>query len=633
MLGIKRLDMFMLRQFLPLFAMTFLICTFIVLMQFMWLHLQDLVGKGVGAAVLGELFFYASLTMVPMALPLAVLLASLMTFGNIGESLELTAMKAGGISLFRVMRPLIVLMVFVAIGAFFFQNDVLPMAQPRMWTILKSIRQKTPELDITEGEFNYQLPNINIYVENKNRQTGVLHDVMIYDTRQGFERSRVIMADSATLEMSADNSRLYIDLFNGELFENLREGSGSRSVRDQLYRRELFDHKMITVAFDVNLEMMDNNDMASLYIGKNVSALRHSIDSINAGIDSVGAVYGRELATARLIGIDYDSIPAELRAPDAHAVKVFDSDSLRNSMTSSARRRYIQSARMSIEQKRMQYMARSYQMADQLKVLRRHGIELHRKFTLSLACLVFFFIGAPLGAIIRKGGLGTPLVISVFLFIFYYIIDNTGNRMAKDGSVYVWHGMWLSSAVLLPLGIFVTYKAVHDSAVFNLDSYLRIWRTLFGRSVRSLQVKEVVIEDFSAERATLMLDELNAACGSFLAAYPKVCGYGAYWGGGIASAAVTALSAELEHTVSYLSNCSSQLVLDKVSSLPLLENMRIMHPVPGLIANLCKWFAPVGLPVWLLSLPWQRRLLRRVAAIRTIIPEIQTVLNHGQYKA
>ncbi len=630
MLGIKRLDMFMLRQFLPLFAMTFLICTFIVLMQFMWMHLQDLVGKGVGAGVLGELFFYAALTMVPMALPLAVLLASLMTFGNIGESLELTAMKAGGISLFRVMRPLIVLMVFVAIGAFFFQNDVLPMAQPRMWTILKSIRQKTPELDITEGEFNYQLPNINIYVERKNRQTGVLHEVMIYDTRQGFERSRVIMADSATLEMSADNSRLYLDLFNGELFENLREGSGSRSVRDQLYRRELFDHKMITVAFDVNLEMMDNNDMASLYIGKDVSALRHSIDSINANIDSVGAVYGRELATTRLIGLDYDSIPADMRAPGAHAVKVFDSDSLRNSMGVSAKRRYIRSARMSIEQKRLQYMARSYQMADQLKVLRRHGIELHRKFTLSLACLVFFFIGAPLGAIIRKGGLGTPLVISVFLFIFYYIIDNTGNRMAKEGSVYVWHGMWLSSAVLLPLGIFVTYKAVHDSSVFNLDSYLRIWRMLFGRNVRSLQVKEVVIEDFSPVQADRMLAGLDATCGAFLAAYPRVCGYGAYWRGGIASAAVTALSADLEHTVSYLSNCRSQRVLDKVSSLPVLENLRIIHPAPGLIARLCKWVVPVGGAVWLLSLPWQRRLLRRVAAIRKLIPEIQTVLQqHG----
>ncbi|MDE6166480.1 MAG: LptF/LptG family permease, partial [Muribaculaceae bacterium] len=192
MIQFKKLDRFILWQFLPLFAMTFLICTFIVLMQFLWLHLQDLVGKGVGIGVLSELFFYAALSMVPMALPLAVLLASLMTFGNLGESFELTALKAGGISLFRVMKPLIVLMVFVAIGAFFFQNNVLPVAQTKMWTLLKSVRQKTPELDIVEGEFNYQLPNINIYVEEKNRESGMLYGVMIYDFRQGFDRSRVI---------------------------------------------------------------------------------------------------------------------------------------------------------------------------------------------------------------------------------------------------------------------------------------------------------------------------------------------------------------------------------------------------------------------------------------------------------
>ena len=202
MIQFKKLDRFILWQFLPLFAMTFLICTFIVLMQFLWLHLQDLVGKGVGIGVLSELFFYAALSMVPMALPLAVLLASLMTFGNLGESFELTALKAGGISLFRVMKPLIVLMVFVAIGAFFFQNNVLPVAQTKMWTLLKSVRQKTPELDIVEGEFNYQLPNINIYVEEKNRESGMLYGVMIYDFRQGFDRSRVILADSATLRLS-----------------------------------------------------------------------------------------------------------------------------------------------------------------------------------------------------------------------------------------------------------------------------------------------------------------------------------------------------------------------------------------------------------------------------------------------
>lgn len=633
MLGVKRLDIFMLQRFLPLFAMTFLICTFIVLLQFLWLHLQDLVGKGLGPGVLGELFFYAALSMVPMALPLAVLLASLMTFGNLGESLELTALKAGGVSLFRVMRPLIVLMVFVAIGAFFFQNNVLPLAQTKMWTILKSVRQKTPELDIAEGEFNYQLPNINIYVEAKNRDTGVLHDVMIYDMRQGFERSRVIMADSATLRTAPDKTHMYLNLFNGELFENMREGSGSvaNAARSQLYRRELFDHKMIAVAFDMNLEMIDENDVRATYAGKNVSQLTHAIDSMSMRIDSVGRQTGSEITRKVLIGVAYDSIPAAERRAGAVARRVFDPDSLRHTMGVNSRRRYIQSARSALQAKQLQYFNQATIMADQQKVLRRTGIELHRRFTLSLACLVFFFVGAPLGAIIRKGGLGTPLIISVLLFIFYYIIDNTGFRLARDGQIAVWFGTWLSSGVLLPLGIFVTYKAVHDSAVFNSDSYVRLWRTLLGKNVRHLAVKEVVIEDFIPERAATMLEELDDYCLTFSRRYPRPCGYMRYWRGGIASTDVTALNAAVEHTVSYLSNSRSQKVLDKTSAIPILENFRILHPAPGRWSTLCKWVFPIGLLVWGTSLPWQQRLIGRVGQIRKTIPEITTVLQHEQH--
>lgn len=576
----------MLRQFLPLFAMTFLICTFIVLMQFLWLHLQDLVGKGVGMGVLAELFFYAALSMVPMALPLAVLLASLMTFGNLGESMELTALKAGGISLFRVMTPLIILMVFISIGAFFFQNNVLPIAQTKMWTLLKSVRQKSPELEIAEGEFNYQLPNINIYVESKNRETGMLYSVMIYDFRQGFDRSRVIQADSATLSTSPDKTHMILDLHHGELFENLREGQGGmNSGRNSLYRSEQFSKKLITVDFDMNLEMIDENDVRNTYAGKNVAQLRHSVDSLQHTVDSIGTSYGDRLASHSFVDVNPKHIPEKEMAADARPQLTLDLDSMSRTLPAEQRRNIISAAAANLNRWRWDFQSNYHFLDSQQELLRRHMIELHRRFTLSLACLVFFFIGAPLGAIIRKGGIGTPLVISVFLFIFYYIIDNFGYRLARDGKVPVVEGVWLSSAVLLPLGIFVTYKAVKDSAVFNADNYMRLLRAITGKNLRALAVKEVVIEDFDPDTACERLEQVRLAAANF--------------------AGVAAFNAVLEPAVSYLSNSRSQRVIDKLNELPVIER---------------RYASP----------PLRFRLTSRLKKINTLIPEIQAILQHEQ---
>jgi lipopolysaccharide export system permease protein len=623
MFQFKRLDRFMLQSFMPLFVMTFLICTFIVLMQFLWMHLNDLVGKGLGMDVLGELFFYAALSMVPMALPLAVLLASLMTFGNLGESFELTALKAGGISLFRVMRPLIYLMIFVAVGAFFFQNNVLPVSQSRMWTLLKSMREKTPELDIVEGEFNYQLSNINIFVSQKNRETGVMYDVVIYDLQNGFERSRVILADSATLVMTPDRTHLKLSMHTGELFENLREASGSYAAKGQLYRREQFKMKEILVPFDANFTRKDDSDMRSLYIGKNVAQLSHSIDSINAHLDSIGNSYGRELATQEHFALrnvnkaHSDSLAAAVTAKA-------NIDSIFSTLDRSDHRRYLNNARMDADRQRMDFIGRSLYMNDENQILRRHGIELFKKFTLSLACIIFFFIGAPLGAIIRKGGLGTPLVISVFLFIFYYIIDNTGMKMAKDGKVAVWEGVWLSSAVLLPLGIFVTYKAVHDSAVFNPDVYKNLWRQLMNKEQRTLTAKEVVIEEVEPQRATAMLAELQGLCADFLTTYPaRRQSYVAYWRGGYSSDAVRAIIAQLEWTVSYLSNTRRPDVLAAANKFPVAHNFRILHPAPhSKWSTAFCWFVPLGIPAWAVGVYWQRKFRRKVVKITEIIPTV-----------
>lgn len=522
---IKRLYRFMLRSFLPLFLMTFFICLFIVLMQFLWRYIDDLVGKGLEMHVIGELFFYAALTMVPMALPLAILLASLMTFGNLGERFELTAMKASGISLMKVMRPLIVFIALVAIGAFFFQNYVLPVAQAKMWTLLYSVRQKSPELEIPEGVFYDQIPGYNFYVEEKDRESGTLFDMMIYDVSRGFENARIILADSGHLKLADDKEHLFLQLHSGEQFENLRENSAGGNSQNQPYRRESFKLKEILLKFDANFNRMDESGMRNQYVGKNISQLRATIDSVTLRVDSIGAGYARDIKER-----DYMRVPYwRERVVDGNRVKMkqqpvameapLDMDSLfykeRPAMVAS----YLSQALLKAQRVKQDYEFKSYAMDADRETIRRHGIEMQKKFTLSFACLIFFFIGAPLGAIIRKGGLGTPLVISVILFIIYYIIDNTGYKMARDGKLEVWMGMWLSSAILLPLGVFFTYKAMKDSAVFDLDAYKNVVRRLTGKLKRELEVKEFTMQEVDPEVAVGLLRKLQEACNRLRDAY------------------------------------------------------------------------------------------------------------------
>ena len=520
MFRVKRLYTFMLQSFLPLFTMTFFICLFIVMMQFLWRFVGDIVGKGLSMSVIGELFFYAALTMVPMALPLAVLLASLMTFGNLGEKFELTALKASGISLFKIMKPLIILMILIAIGAFFFQNNVLPVAQTKMWTLMFSVRQKTPEVEIPEKSFYDQIPNINLYVDHKNPETGMLYGMILYDLTRGMDNSRVILADSGSLSFTEDKKHLFLHLYDGEMFENLRDNAMGVTTSGYMpFRREQFDDKQIYMAFDANFNRMDEDGVRSQYVGQNITELRHSIDSIGTRVDSIGSVYAGEILSAPMMGLSQTLSRREgdstvtYRRPEVAMAVPLDLDSVFNAPSASYAKTYLNQALNKARRQKMDYEYRSLSLAQEAKIMRLHVIEMQKKFTLSFACIIFFFIGAPLGAIIKKGGLGTPLVISVLLFIVYFIIDNSGYKMARDGKLEVIQGMWLSSAVLLPLGIFFTYKAVGDSAVFNVDAYRNFFNRLIGRVPRRhLELKEVVMRDVVPEDATAMLAELDAEC-------------------------------------------------------------------------------------------------------------------------
>ena len=424
MLGVKRLYWFVLKSFVPLFCMTFFICLFIVLMQFLWRYIDELVGKGLTIDLIGELFFYAALSMVPMALPLAILLASLMTFGNLGEHFELTAMKASGVSLLKVMSPLIVLMGIIAVGAFFFQNNVLPIAQTKMYTLLFSVRQKSPELEIPEGVFYDQIPGYNFFVDHKDRLSGTLYEIMIYDMSKGFDNAGIILADSGKLVMTEDKSHLFLKLWEGESFDNLKEAGSS--MKNVPYRRESFHDKSILLEFDANFNRLDEEGMRNQYVGKNITELQATIDSVGRMVDSMGVSYSRTIMEAPRMGVssvnyrpDESGRLVEAPVPDVALSKPLNVDSLLTGPNSAARVNYVSQALNKAKNMKQEYEVRSLVMKEELKTIRRHDIELQKKFTLSFACIIFFFIGAPLGAIIRKGGIGMPLVISVILLSIF----------------------------------------------------------------------------------------------------------------------------------------------------------------------------------------------------------------------
>lgn len=486
---IKKIDLYMLKNFLGLFLMTFLICIFILLMQFVWMHVKDLVGKGVEISVLAEFFVYAVITVVPLGLPLAILLASLMSFGNLGERFELTAMKSAGVSLFRIMRPLTVSIVFISIGAFFFSNYVLPISQVKLWTLIFSLRQKSPEMEIPEGEFYDGISGYNIYVRHKDYQAGVLYDMMIYDYSEGFQNARVMMADSGRVLFTADKKYLILALYSGESFENLDQSQQrATGTRDKIpYRRETFADKTILIDFSTEFERFDESVLADQHVSKNVGELLHSIDSVEVLAHLRSRQQSAEIIATKYLGRERIS-HHQITVVEQSEVGAYHVDSLFNQLSAHSKMMVYQNAVDAAKQHADMVSYNSLMLDEYKRYVRKHEVELHRKFTLAFACLIFFFIGAPLGAIIRKGGLGAPVVISVVLFIIYYIIDNTGYKMAREALWPCWAGMWLSSFVLLPIGVFLTYKAATDSALFNPEAW-KIMATNAWNKIHPLFIK------------------------------------------------------------------------------------------------------------------------------------------------
>ena len=494
MFRIKKLDIFIAKQFGLLFLAAFVICQFVLMMQFLWRYVDELIGKGLSMEILAQFFWYMGIMLMPQAFPLAILLSSLIAFGNLGESSELTAIKAAGISLMQAMRSLIVITVTIACISFYFQEVIGPRAFISFQHLLISMKQTNPEVEIPEGIFYDGIPNANLYVQKKDLDRGVLYGIMIYRMNGSYEDAAVILADSGRMQPTAEKKHLLLTLYSGEWFENMRQSNISVNANVP-YRRETFSTKQILLDFDSGFNMTEMGGISADARSKGLSRIVHDLDSIREFNDSVGHQNYREAKMLTFLRPDLSNSDSTKVAKDVTGrSELFDS--LYAAQSAEQKQRIVTQAMNDVQTTitNMDYKAEWAYWLNREE--RMHMMEAINKFTLSLSCIIFFFIGAPLGAIIRKGGLGVPVIISVIVFIVFYILDNTGMRMARIDEWTVWFGKLLGTAVLSPIAIFFTYKANKDSTVFNIDQYKTIMMRLLGlRTKRSISSKEVIIEE------------------------------------------------------------------------------------------------------------------------------------------
>ncbi len=636
---IKRLYGYILTTFIPLFLMTFAICLFLVLMQFLWKYVEDMVGKGLGLDVIGEMFFYAALNLIPMALPLAILLASLMVFGNMGENLELLAIKSAGIPLLRIMKPLIILIFFISVGAFFFQNNAIPKIQTKFYSLLISIRQASPELDVPESVFYKEIEGYNLYVERKDQKTGMLYDVLIYDVASGFNNMAVIVCDSAEMSSTEDKTMLIFTMYSGQQFQNFKQGAGSRRQVDFVpYARENFDVKTMMIPYDANFNRMGEEviegSSTSNYVSKNLSELGASIDSMTMIMDSVNTV-DRKLMKNYYYLTFRNSYPSErkdslIAAAIPADVIVPRPDTLLQSKELQEQSNILQSAFSKAENNSNEFLFKSLNKTTTQKTINRHWVEWHRKFTIPFTCLIFFFIGAPLGSIVRKGGLGTPIVISVVLFIIYYIVDNVGYKMTRDGVWEHWFGMWFSSFILLPIGVFLTHKAMNDSVIMNADTYREFFKKLFFvRDKRKYPLKSVIIDRPDYSEIVDSLSGLSEDIDRYLATYSRVS-YKAYWIKNGYERELHAIKSSMEIILNQLSNSRRLEELSLAEAFPVLITAIRPFKANSILAKISMYLFPVGIILRLLSVPFETRNRNDLKEIQRLSKEMIGVIQNAQ---
>lgn len=613
---IKKIDIFVFKAYSLLFVGTFFICLFIFMMQFMWRYVDELIGKGLTLDVLAHFFYYAGLTLIPMSLPLAILLASLITFGNLGERFELLSMKAAGIPLIRILQPIIIFNILLCIGSFYFQNVTGPEAQKKFYTLIYSMKQKSPELEIPEGIFYSEIPGYNIFVEKKGKENGMLYGVMIYSTTDGYEDAQIVLADSAELKTTADEKHLMLTMYAGERFRNMQAQGNMMARANVPYMRETFIQETDLIPFDNNFNMMDANVFSGSAQTKNLREIETGLDSLVHKSDSIGRslfAYLQNTTYRRKVNIaSQDSAKI--------ARQTLNFDTLYSQLTVSQQQSILRNAMQKSTVATNEYEFRGLISKDIDQSTRTHWVEWHKKFTLSLACLFFFFIGAPLGAIIRKGGLGVPVVISVTIFIFYYIINVSGEKMAKSGEWVPWFGEWLSSMVLCPIGIFLTYKANKDSAVFNIEAYINVIRKILGlRISRHIARKEVIIHDpdypvVKTELMALSQEWQAYAQKSWLRLPPN---YLHIFFHNIDDHEVISLSRKMENLITILSNSRDAAILDALNKLPIVSTHAHTRPFHNYKWNMVLGIIfPVGIFFYFRIWRYRLRLYKDIQQIK-----------------
>ena len=500
----------------------------------------------------------------------------------------------------------------------------MPVSQVKLWSLIASMKIKSPELNIPEEVFYNDIPGYNVFVRQKDPKTGLLKKVMIYDYSAGFNNAMVIIADSGRMKTSDDKLFLVLTLHNGEAFQNIKKQAAGASLEAVPYRRESFAEKEILIEFDDNFNRVDEAFFQSKYIGKSISSLSHFVDSVSVLLDSIrtanaAAVYRTSYKRA-IAG------PIEKRMVDSIRLAPFDT--IYRSQIMASQGAVLTRAKSAFEGLKADYFFRGATLGEDSMEVRRHMMEWHTRFTIAFACVMFFFIGAPLGAIIRKGGFGAPVILSVVIFIAYYNVNTIGSKMARDAVWPVWEGMWLSSAVFAALGIFITWKAIKDSAILNADTYLDAIKRIIGkRELRNIIWKEVVIYNPDYDALPSRLSALSERAGLYLQRSGRIPRYFAYWQTGGKDDGVAEAINLMEDIVEELNNSSHILILNKLMDYPVIGLQTPLGLNLGRRAGFAlAVFLPIGIPLFLIAL-YRRRLLRHdMETIRRVSDEIKELI-------
>ena len=475
----KTIHRLVLKSYLGPMVLTFFIVMFVLMMNIVWRYIDELVGKGLSAGIIIELMTYFMANMIPLGLPLAMLLAAIMTMGNLGENYELLAMKSAGMSLIRITKPLIILVSLISVGSFFIGNNLVPYANKKVFSILYDIRQQKQSLEFQDGLFFNGIDNMSIRVSRQEPETHLLHDVLIYDNRAANGDMNTIVADSGYIRLSDDKKYLLVTLFNGETYEQTRS---SQWFTQSKLRHHIFEKQDQVIPMEgFAMGRTDANQFSNSQT-KNINELQHDIDSLEIKVNAATTSSYEPLLKEQIFARDNTVLPL----PDSLQVDKRDfrdllaTDSV-TMLPTRERERVWNQARTLAKSSRNMFSFDESAAKEALNQLYRSKVEWHKKMSLPVSIMIFFLIGAPLGAIIRKGGLGLPVVVSIIFFVIYYIISLSGEKLAKEGSWDAVYGMWLSTFILTPIAVYLTYKATNDSALLDTDWYAGKFKALYER--------------------------------------------------------------------------------------------------------------------------------------------------------